>query len=74
MRELLRTNDLATIAFCQAILESEGIRCFTVDVHMSALEGSIGVFPRRILVAQRDFFMSRAILVDNDIELPPIDD
>ena len=67
MKLLLRTNDPTVIAFAQALLEGEGIDSFVMDVHMSALEGGIGMLPRRIMVADRDHFRARAILVDNDI-------
>ena len=39
-----------------------------MDVHMSVLEGSIGILPRRLMVVDRDLFLARAILKDNGIE------
>jgi len=35
------------------------------------LEGSLGVLPRRLMVARRDAFRARAILRDNDVETTP---
>lgn len=70
MKELLSTTDPTLIAFATALLRGEDIKCFDLDVHMSILEGSIGIMPRRLMVADRDLFMARAILSDNDIELP----
>ena len=70
MRELLRTNDPTVIAFATAILEGEGIDVFQMDVHMSILEGSVGVLPRRLMVRDGDHFRAAAILPDLDIELP----
>lgn len=67
MKELLRTTDITTIAFAKALLQGEGIDCFEMDVNMSVLEGGIGIFPRRLLVRQKDLFQARAILRDNDI-------
>ena len=67
MKLLLRTNDPTLIAFAQMLLQGEGIDSFVMDVHMSALEGGIGLLPRRVMVADRDLFMARAILADNDI-------
>ena len=64
MKLLLRTTDPTVIAFAQALLEGEGIDSFVMDVHMSALEGSIGILPRRLMVAERDHFMARAIMAD----------
>ncbi len=68
MKELLRTNDPTVIAFATALLRGEGIDVFEMDVHMSVLEGSIGVLPRRIMVRSEDHFRARAILKDNDID------
>jgi len=43
-----------------------------LDVHMSLLEGSIGILPRRIMVADEHLFVARAILKDNEIDLPDL--
>lgn len=68
MKEILRTTDATVIAFSTALLRAEDIDCFVLDVHMSVLEGGIGVFPRRLMVGARDAFRARAILRDNGIE------
>ena len=67
MRELMRTTDPTQIAFATALLEGEDIASFPMDVHMSVLEGSIGVLPRRLMVRDQDFFRAQAILRDNDL-------
>ena len=72
MKELLRTNDPTIVAFASALLRAEDIECFTLDVHMSILEGSIGVMPRRLMVADAHHFRARAILRDNDVDLPDL--
>lgn len=72
MKELLRTNDPTVIAFATALLRGEGIDCFEMDVHMSVLEGSIGVMPRRLMVVDSAIFQARAVLRDNDIEVPDV--
>ena len=69
MKELLRTNDPTEIAFAMALLDGEGIAAFQMDVHMSVLEGSLGILPRRIMVRDVDLFLARAILRDNGIEV-----
>jgi hypothetical protein len=51
MEELLRSNDLVYLSFVRHVLEEEGIDFVQLDDHMSALEGSLGVLPRRIMVA-----------------------
>ena len=67
MKELLRTTDPLTITRAADLLAGEGIPAFQLDQHMSVLEGSIGVLPRRLMVADRDLFMARAILRDHGI-------
>ena len=69
MKELLRTNDPTIIAFATALLRSEDIPCFEFDVNMSILEGSIGIMPRRLMVADRDLFLAEAIMRDAEIDL-----
>mgnify|MGYP001819316333 CR=1 FL=1 len=67
MKELLRTNDPTAIAFAKALLEGEDIDCFEMDDHMSVLEGSIGILPRRLMVRDEDHFQAKAVLKDNDL-------
>jgi hypothetical protein len=69
MEELLKTNDPTVISFATALLKAEDIDCFVLDVHMSVLDGSLGILPRRVMVAREDAFMARAILSDNGVEL-----
>lgn len=67
MKELLRSTDPVKLALATALLEGEGITAFVLDVHMSILEGSLGMLPRRMMVADRDLFLARAILADNGL-------
>ena len=68
MKELLRTTDPTVIAFATHLLSGEGIATFPLDVHMSILDGSMGILPQRLMVADRDHFQATAILRDNDID------
>ncbi|MFN0113952.1 MAG: DUF2007 domain-containing protein [Paracoccaceae bacterium] len=67
MKEVLRTTDPTAIAFATALLEGEGIAAFHLDVHMSVLEGSVGILPRRLMVADREAEAARLVLSDNGI-------
>lgn len=67
MRELLRSTDPTIIAFATALLDGEGIEVFDLDVHMSILDGSLGILPRRLMVRDADLFMARSVLRDNGI-------
>ncbi len=62
LRELLRTNDLVLISFIESLLESAHFDYFVADRHMSAVEGSLGFLPRRILVVEEDFGPARRLL------------
>jgi hypothetical protein len=50
MIELVRTNDLVMISVIESLLTQERVPFFVADQHMSAVEGSLGFLPRRILV------------------------
>ncbi|WP_323040836.1 DUF2007 domain-containing protein [Gemmobacter sp.] len=71
MREILRSTDPTRIAFAEALLSGEGITAFVLDVHTSILEGSIGILPRRLMVADRDAFVARVVLADNGLDPSP---
>lgn len=62
MVELVRSNDLVHLSWAQAMLEAAGVPCLVADAHVSAVEGSIGVFPRRLLVLEEDLGRARDIL------------
>jgi hypothetical protein len=69
MKELLRTNDPTILAFAAALLDGEGIECFPLDVHMSVLDGSIGILPRRLMVSDQDFSLAKRAMQDNGIDV-----
>ena len=62
MRELVRTNDAVLITAIEALLNGARIKHMVVDRNMSVLEGSIGIFPRRILVDEDEFDAARRLL------------
>ena len=62
MKELFRSNDPVRMSRALGLLEDEGIPAFHLDQHTSILEGSLGILPQRLMVADRDEFMARAIL------------
>lgn len=62
MQEMVRTNDLVLLGAIEALLVSAGIGHMVADAHMSVLEGSIGVFPRRLLVVDEDVARARRLL------------
>ncbi|MFD1794560.1 DUF2007 domain-containing protein [Paracoccus aurantiacus] len=68
MKELLRTTDPLQLMRAQDVLRVDGIESYALDQHMSVLEGSIGVVPRRLMVADRDLFLAKAILRDHALD------
>ncbi|GAB4072853.1 DUF2007 domain-containing protein [Ancylobacter sonchi] len=63
MREIMRTNDPVLISAVEALLAAEGIGHLVLDRHMSILEGSLGVIPRRLLVEDDAANRARRLLV-----------
>lgn len=70
MEELLRSNDPVYLSFVCHVLEEEGITFLRLDDHMSALEGSIGAIPRRILVASDQLLRAKLSLGKAGANLP----
>ncbi|MEI8274787.1 MAG: DUF2007 domain-containing protein [Hyphomicrobiales bacterium] len=64
MREIVRTNDIVLISAVGALFDGAGIRHQVFDQNMSVLEGSLGMLPRRILVAEDDAAAARRLLTD----------
>jgi hypothetical protein len=68
MQEVLRSNDFVIISFAQAVLRSAHIDYFVADLHMSAAEGSIGAFPRRLQVPAADWMQARRVLTEAGLQ------
>lgn len=62
MTELLRSNDAVLLSYVDALLSADGIACVVLDGHTSALEGSIGAIPRRLMVDSGDAAAARRLL------------
>jgi hypothetical protein len=64
MRELLRTTDVVLLTYINSLFNDAGISFMIADVHVSSVEGSIGAFPRRVMVAAEDWNESTSLLTD----------
>ena len=71
MMELLRSNDPVLLSFAVSLLEDAGIRHAVADSHMSVIEGSIGAFPTRILVAEEQHGEACDLFADAGISTDP---
>ncbi|MEG9861170.1 MAG: DUF2007 domain-containing protein [Parvularculales bacterium] len=63
MEELLRTNDMALISFVEALLWDAEIPYQVLDSHMSVVEGTLGILPRRIVVMKESMMQAHRLLV-----------
>jgi hypothetical protein len=64
LRELVRTNNAVLISAVEALLNGADIPHLVLDQHMSVLEGSLGVLPRRVLVADDHAAEARQLLME----------
>lgn len=64
LRELVRTNDAVLVSVIGALLDGAKIKHMVLDQNMSVLEGSLGILPRRFLVAEDDIAVARRLLTD----------
>lgn len=64
MKELVRTNDLVFLFFLETRLREAGIEPFTLDTHMSVVEGTLGILPRRMMVVDEDFAPAERLLAE----------
>ncbi len=62
MQELLRSNDLVLLSYVTHLLDEAGITHIMFDVHTSAVEGSIGILPRRLMVDEDEINAARCLL------------
>ena len=68
MKELLRTNDAVLISFVESILKEAQVHHFVLDTHMSVVDGSLGILPRRIMVDDDSLRQACRLLDDLGIE------
>ena len=62
MRELVRTNDIVLVSAVGALLDGANIHHLVLDQNMSIIEGSLGVLPRRVMVADDEIDAARKLL------------
>lgn len=67
MRAILKTNDPVVLSHACHLLEEAGIAHVVFDANISAVEGSIGIFPRRLMVAEKDMAQARTILAQTPV-------
>ncbi len=63
MRAVLKSNDPVLLNFAEVLLTDAGISSVLFDSHMSVMDGSIGVLPRRLMVSDELFEQARSVLM-----------
>ena len=74
MNELLRTNNPVLLSFVEAVLAEAEIAFIVADRNMSVLEGSIGILPRRVLVADDDWAQAMRVLLEAGLDRGELND
>lgn len=67
MKEIVRTNNPALLSYVEALLKEAGHNYFIADQNISIAEGSIGAFPRRVLVPEDEEAAARKLLAAADL-------
>lgn len=57
-------TDPVRMSFLAALLKDAGIATMLLDAHISAVEGGIGAFPRRLAVRSEDAARARRVLAE----------
>jgi hypothetical protein len=70
MVELLRSNDLVLLSYVLHLLREAGITPLVFDQHTSAVEGSIGALPRRIMVDEDELARARRVVGNIALTIP----
>ena len=68
VHELIRTNNAVVLSLVRAVLADAGIYCHVADEAISSVEGSIGAFPRRVLIAAEDVPRARRLVIEAGID------
>jgi hypothetical protein len=62
MREIFKTNNPVELNFAEVVLKDTGIPTVELDTHMSIMDGSMVIIPRRLMVADEDEVRARSVL------------
>lgn len=68
MKEVLRSVDAVLVSYALSLLTDAGIEYVVLDRNMSILEGSLGILPQRIMVAEDEFAEACQLMQDAGIE------
>ena len=64
MKLVLKTNNPVQLSFAEALLKNAGIASYRLDEQASSTDGSLGILPRRLMVADEDFARAETLIKD----------
>jgi hypothetical protein len=64
MKLVLKTNNPVQLSYAEALLKDAGIQSFRLDEQASSTDGSLGILPRRLMVADEDLARAEGLLKD----------
>ena len=62
LKEIARSTDPVRLSFLTALLSDGGVPAILFDTHASIVQGSLGVLPQRLMVADDDYDNAVVIL------------
>lgn len=68
MIEIMRTTNPVDISYLEALLKEADIFVAVFDANISIVEGSIGLFPKRVMISDDDSDEVRALLRGSGLE------
>ncbi len=68
MKLLVRANNAVLLNFVMTLLRDEGLEPIMFDQHASLVDGSPGVIPRRVMIADEDEPAARRLLTEAGLE------
>jgi hypothetical protein len=67
MRVIVQTSDPVLLSYVEALLRDAGIGFHVADQYVGSVEGSIGAFPRRVMVAEDSYGDAVRVLQEADL-------
>jgi len=62
LKTLVKSNDPVLMGYVRSLLEGADIIHFVLDANMSIMEGSVGIIPRRVMVADDEIGQARTLM------------
>lgn len=68
MIEIMRTTNPVDVNYIEALLKDADIFVAVFDANISVVEGSIGLFPKRVMISEEDRDEAREVLRGTELE------